>query len=531
MTALIGTRHLVRLALRRDRVSLPVWVAVPAVLTFATANAYSELYPAVVDRAQLTQTIGRNPALVAITGPAFDLSSPGGFTTWRLLGFLGVLLGLTAIFTVTRHTRTEEDTGRHELLAAGVVGRFAPLTAAVLVAGGASTVSGGLTTLVMLAAGTPVVGAIALGMALAGIGWVFTGVAAIAVQFGSYGRTANAIGSTVLGASFLARAVGDATPEARWASWVSPIGWGQQLRAFAGERWEVLALPVAATAASLVLALLLLPRRDAGAGLLPDRLGPAGAGPVLSGPFGLAWRLHRGPLVGWTVGMAIAGGAFGAVALGIGDLLADNPQMRAVFERMGGSAVLIDAFLAQIAGMLGMVVALYGVQATVRMRAEESATRLEPVLATSVHRVRWAASHLLFGLAGSALALAAAGAATGLTHGLRVDDVSGTVATTVSATVAHVPAVWVVVGVAAVLYGWFPRHTGAAWAFAAAFVLIALFGPILDLPAVVQDATPFTHVPRLPAAAFEAAPLLWLVLIAAAVLAVGIGGFRRRDVG
>jgi ABC-2 type transport system permease protein len=39
------------------------------------------------------------------------------------------------------------------------------------------------------------------------------------------------------------RAIGDAGPH--WLSWLSPLGWMQQLRPFADERWWVLLLAVA----------------------------------------------------------------------------------------------------------------------------------------------------------------------------------------------------------------------------------------------------------------------------------------------
>ena len=40
-----------------------------------------------------------------------------------------------AILLVVRHTRAEEETGRAELVGAGVVGRHAPLAAALITAG------------------------------------------------------------------------------------------------------------------------------------------------------------------------------------------------------------------------------------------------------------------------------------------------------------------------------------------------------------------------------------------------------------
>ena len=85
----------------------------------------------------------------------------------------------------------------------------------------------------------------------------------------------------------------------------------------------------------------------------------------------LAWRLQRGALLGWASGMVTCGAVFGSIADGIGDLLGDSEQAQEIFERMGGPSGLVDAFLASLAGIYGMVVALYGVQATLRLRAEE----------------------------------------------------------------------------------------------------------------------------------------------------------------
>lgn len=271
------------------------------------------------------------------------------------------------------------------------------------------------------------------------------------------------------------------------------------------------------------------PRR--GQGIFADRAGRATAAEGLRTPFALTLRLQRGSLIAWTAGMAIAGVAFGSVAMGIGDLIKDNPQMLAVLARMGGSAVLIDAFLAQILGMFGMITAFYGIQSTLRLRAEETAVRVEPLLATRVSRIGLALSHLAFGMLGTGVVLVAAGTGVGLAHGLRVDDVGGYVGSMLSGALAQLPAIWVVVGIATALFGLLPRFTTTAWAIAAAFVLLALFGPIFDLNPFVLDASPFTHVPRVPASDVTVAPLLALAAIAATLLVAGLAGFRRRDVG
>ena len=290
MSSLVGTGALIRLALRRDRLTLPIWIVVFGVMPASVANAYETFYPLAADRAGLTATIGRNPSVAVIYGPAFDLSTAGGFTAWRIGGFLAVFTALMAIFTVTRHSRAEEDTGRAELLASTAVGRSALLTAALAVAGGASVLIGVLEALVLIALDLPVTGAVALGLATASTGVVFAAITAVACQLAAYARTANGIAAGALGLAFLLRAVGDSTTGARWLSWLSPIGWAQQLRPFAGERWWVVALPAltAAGAGCARLPAAAAPRPRSGGAAAPSGSGAGGARPRRPGGAGVA---------------------------------------------------------------------------------------------------------------------------------------------------------------------------------------------------------------------------------------------------
>ena len=67
-------------------------------------------------------------------GPAFDLSTAGGFTAWRVGGLLAVLTALMAIFTVTRHTRRRRTAGGPSCSASAPSAASALLTAAIAVA-------------------------------------------------------------------------------------------------------------------------------------------------------------------------------------------------------------------------------------------------------------------------------------------------------------------------------------------------------------------------------------------------------------
>src|SRR5215211_8039427 len=129
-----GTWSLVRLALRLDRVRLPVWLLVLVGLPLATASSFAELYPGVPERMKLAAEMGNNPTLLGLYGRFYNAETLGGLVAWRMGGFLPVLIGLMSLLLVIRHTRAEEQAGRLELVGSGVVGRRAPLTAALVLA-------------------------------------------------------------------------------------------------------------------------------------------------------------------------------------------------------------------------------------------------------------------------------------------------------------------------------------------------------------------------------------------------------------
>lgn len=528
--AFTGTVALTRLALRRDRVLLPVWVAVFVLTVWSSVAATVDLYPTVADREQAASAINDIPSAVALYGRIWDPASLGALSIVKLSGtFAAMLAVLTAILTV-RHTRTEEEAGRFELVGSTVVGRRAPLTAALLLALVASVAIGAGSTLAMLATGLPASGAVAFGLAWAGVGMSFAAVAAVAAQVTTTARGATGLAVAAIVAAFLLRAAGDTAGSAAGPgalTWLSPLGWGQQVRPFAGDRFAVLLLPLLFTVCGVAVAYALNARRDLGAGMLPERAGREAAPASLASPLGLAWRLQRGTLLGWVIGFAVLGWVMGGLATNISTLL-DNPRMAEMLATLGGTTAVTDAFLAAVLAVVAVVGAAYGVMAALRLRREEELGHAELVLSAAVSRSGWLASHLLVALAGTALLQAVAGLAAGLADASQGGD-AGRVPAVVGAALVAVPAQWVLVGVVVLLFGLAPRLTALAWGVLTAFFLLGELGRLLKAPDWVIDLSPFTHVPRLPGMPMTWTPLVVLVLVTAALVAAGVAGFRRRD--
>jgi ABC-2 type transport system permease protein len=516
---LAGTGTLLRFALRRDRLMIPVWIAVNALMVLSMPNTLEGLYGTPAERADLIRQMETNSSLRAMVGPVFG-DSLGALTAWRAGVYAGALAAVMSLLVVVRHTRDEEESGRQELVASGMVGRRASLTAALLAAAVANGVLALLLTAGLSGQGTS--GALALGLGIAGVGMVFATMAAIVAQLTESARLARGLTAAVLGAAFVLRAAGDSATDdgSSVLTWVSPLGWLENLRPYADERWWVLALLAGAALVQGVVAYGLAGRRDLGMSFLPTRPGPATG--RLGSAGALAWRLQRGGVLGWSIGFLLAGVVYGGMTEGAADLVGDNDNARRIFERMGGRSGLTDAFLASMTGMLGLVAALYIVASVLRLNGEETSGRAEPVLANAVGRLRWAAGHLVIAFGGPALIMLLAGLGLAAGYGKETGPILG-------ACLVQLPAIWVIGGLAVLLHGLLPRAAAAAWGVAGAVLLIGWVGPALDVPQAVLDLSPFGHLPKLPGGSMEWGPVVVQTGLAVVLVAGGLAGLRRRD--
>ncbi len=531
--SLAGAAELARLAIRRDRVMLAGWVYVLFAISLSAGYGVKIVYKTAASRATIAATVRTDPALAFLYGQLHG-TSLGAVAAWRYLAYAALFAALMSIFLVVRHTRADEETGRLELIGSTVVGRHAPLAAALLVASVANLAVVVLTTAVLAVAGLPLAGSIAFGLAEASCGVVFAGVAAIAAQISGTARGARGLAITCLGVAFLLRGIGDSggSHGLTWLSWLSPVGWAELIRPFGGDRWWVLVLPAAATVAGTAAAFWLAGRRDQGAGLLQPRPGPASAGRLLGGPVGLAWRLQRGAVAGWAAGFLAAGLAIGIVGNGIGKLIGSGAGVRNVISKIGGQAGLTNAYLAACMSLLGLVAAAYAVSAVLRMRSEETEQRVEPLLAAPVSRLRWGGSHLLIALGGTIAVLIAGGFGVGIGFGAATSDVAAQLPRLLGAGLAQVPASLAVAAVGVLFVGLLPQASMAGgWTALAIAGFIGLFGPALNLSHYVLDISPFSHVPKLPGGSFSVVPLLWLTGFTLLLAAAGLAGLRRRDIG
>ncbi|GAA5075542.1 ABC-2 type transport system permease protein [Thermocatellispora tengchongensis] len=516
-----GTGTLIRLILRRDRVLLPVWIVITALLPASIASATTDLYADQAARDSFAAASASNPAQLAMRGPIYD-ASVGGLTAWTLGSSLALFGGLISILLMIRHTRVEEETGRRELLASGVIGRHAPLAAALAVVLAANLLHGLLSMPALVAGGLPAGSSLLFGLSTAAGGWAFAAVAAITGQLTASSGTARGIAIAIGGLLFALRSLAD-TGGIGWLAWLTPFGWVRLTKPYAGDQWWVLGLIAVFVTALAAAAFALSTRRDVAGGLIPARPGPAEG--TLPGAFGLAARLHRGTLAGFAIGFGALGALLGVAARGLNTQL-DTPQFRELAATLGGAeAGLSDVFFTFVMYVLSQLVAGAALVSALRARAEEAAGRAELLLSTPVGRLRWALSHLVFAVMSPVLLLTVLGAVAGLTF-------DGDVARVTGATLAYLPAVWTVAGIATLMFGLLPRLAAAvSWTALGLFLVVDLLAEFKLATGIILDLSPFMHVPAmlLGGASSPAAPLLGLTVVAITLTAAGLAFLRRRD--
>lgn len=528
MKPFAATGELIRFIVRRHWLRILVWVGAIAALVFLTAASVEGIYPTQAALDQAAAATKGNAAAIVFNGPDIALNTKGGQIVFQVGAFGLVIVGLMSVLMIGALTRGEEESGRMELVRSLPVGRHAAPMAAFAVVGAMSVAIGVFVATAMLSLGLAATGSIIYALSFALTGLMFAGVAGITAQVSENTRVAYGLGGTVLGIAFALRAVGDVTDGT--LSWLSPIGVVQKAKPFGGDQWLPLVFAAILTLLCFAAGARLSARRDLAAGLLAPRAGPARAGRLLSSVEGLAVRLHRGSLVGWTVGVVLMGAAYGSLGDSVEDFIGDNEQLLEMIARAGGNVDLTASFLATSFQLLCVLGAAFGIQAVHRLRTEETGLQAEPLLATAVSRRRWALSHIGVAVVGSVVILVLGGAAVGLSYAL-VTGNYGRTGGMLQAAVAYVPAVWTLIGVGAASVGLLPRITALGWSALAFVFAFAMFGDLLGLPQWVANLSPVGHVPLVPAVAFAWVPFLLLSLVALALLGTGVVGIARRDLG
>jgi polyether ionophore transport system permease protein len=519
-----GLWQLTRFSLRRSRILIGVWTAALALLCYASAAATGPLYATTAERVAAARSINASSALVALYGPILDVHSLGEISMTKTTVTYGMLVMALCIALVRRHTRVEEESGRAELLGALAVDSSTPLVSAVLVGAITATLVGVTGALADVAGGLPVGGSLWFGASWWGLGLVGTGIGALTAQLSPSARTCGTIAAGIVAVLFLLRAIGDTSVS--WLSWLTPLGWSTQLRAWSAPRGWLVLLDLALAAGLVGAALLVRSRRDLGSGLLAERPGPESGSPRLASALALNLRVHSTSLLVWSVASAVVGALLAAIIPGAESML-DTAGAREYVERLGGVGALQQTLVAAFVAFVAIGISCFALTVVTHGGVEEHDGRTEEVLATATGRSTTFLAVGLVALGGAAWLLLVTG--VGMAIGATGSSVSfGGV---LAASLVQIPAVWLVGGLALLGLAQGSRWAMAGWVVLAAFFLMGPLAELLQLPGWVAGLSPYSHVSKVPAETLSVLPELWLTALAALVVATAWWRYRERDIG
>lgn len=500
------------------------WVLGLTAVVLLTTTSITGLYDT-PDKLRSYAETTAGPGMRVLNGAVAGTDTLGGVLVNELGFVVAFAIPLLATALTVRGTRREEEAGRLELLLASRVGRQAPLVAAIGLALAALVGVGVLTALAFLAADADPTGSLVYGAALACLGAVHVGVAAVAAQAFGHGRTVWAASLAVALVSYLVRGVG--AVDSTWVLWLSPLGWYDEVAAFGETRALPFVLSLVTTTLLLAAALRLSTRRDVGGSLVAARTGPRRASAGLVAPLGLALREHRTVTLGWALLVAVLMGTYGSLMQTVIDAITGNPDLEVWIG--GDTSSIVEPIAAMFVLLLSMLVGGYVLQSLGSLRSEETSGRLELQLSEARSRTAWLAPHLLV-VAGGTLVVGSAGAiALAVSTAAALGD-SSWVPTLLTAAAQHLPVMLLLGGLSLALFGWAPRWQPAVWAVFAVAAVIGYMGPGLDLPSGLVEWAPFGLVGNVPAEAVDVTGSVVAGIGGLALAVLGVVGFRRRDI-
>ncbi|TCL57925.1 ABC-2 type transport system permease protein [Kineothrix alysoides] len=529
MRSIYGFGRYFRFLLRRERAMSAVWIVCVAGSALLFAGMYPGLFPDKESMLTMATTMN-TPAMVALMGPVYGLESmtTAVIMAQECLIWFVMAVAIMNIFFVNRHTRVDEELGRHEMLRALPVGR---LTGAVTTLFGAFALNAVISIITALGfmmlhiEGVTAAGAFSYSLSMGVQGFLFAALTLLAAQLFSTSRGVTGSVFALLGLFYTMRMSGDMAGNA--LSIISPLGLGLRVYAFYEDNFVPILILLLEAVVTGTAALLICAGRDLGEGILPARKGREHASRFLRGELGLAWRLSRGTIFAWGLGLFALGASYGSVLGQIDAFVNDNEMIQKILNTVGSYDITNNYIVLILA--IGAILSSVPVMLLAgRIHAEEKHGRLEQLFAKAVPRMKMFLAYITLALLESFLSLFL------LTLGLFTAAWStGAVelGPLLKAGFAYLPALWVMLSLSVLLVGAFPRLTALVWVVFSYSFLMMYFGRLFDLPEWVHKLSPFGNVPQLPVQEFRLEPLIVMAALSLILGAIGVVRYGRRDIG
>ena len=525
-----GTGTMTRFLIRRDRIRFPIWLIALSFITIITATAFTGLYKSDEERQAIAETM-KNPAMTAMVGPGYGLDhyTEGPMMAHQMLLFTAIVVAIMSILLVTRHTRADEEEGRLELIRSLPVGRLSSLSATMIVL----IVMNSLLAIIIgvglysLRIGSmDLEGSLLYGVVLGTIGIFFSAVTAFFAQVSSNARGTIGLSFTVLGISYLIRAIGDVSNET--ISWFSPLGWGLKTEVYVNNYWWPIGLTILLSIILMILAYYLNTIRDVGAGIISSRPGRKHASRLLQSSLGLAFRIQRTSIITWAIGMLILGVSYGSVFGDLESFFSGNEIVSQMLTPVEG-LTLTEQFVSMLMSVISMISTVPALMFLFKLKGEEKQNRTEHLLTRAVSRYKLLGSYLFLSmvLGFVMLCLAVIGLWSAAANVMQ-DPISFSLLC--KAAIVYLPAIWMMTGLGVFVIGVIPRFSGFAWLYLGYSFFVVYLGELLQFPEWMGNLSPFGHVPQVPVEEINYVSITLLTCFSVFLMIIGFIGYRKRDI-
>ncbi|WFA09262.1 hypothetical protein [Tissierella sp. Yu-01] len=524
----VGTKELLYLYLRRDRFRLLIWILLPVLMLIFHSITMISLSSG-KNIVSFLNEFNEDVLISAVHGPIMSLDLVGA-TLWRAASPITLFLGIGVILTVIRHTRTDEETGRTELIRSFSVGRYANLTAAMLLVILSTLLSSLLMTIPMKLIGGDVKEVLVFGATLFFAGIFYGGVGLLACQLKSSSSGTRNIGTIFLGLGLLINILNNMGGGDTFLRLLSPIAWSRITTPFSGGNVLGIVYCFVISVIPVFLAYTLSVKRDIGGAIFMDQTGLAEAKLTFNNPLALAWKTHKGMFMGWLFALIFVIGAFASISPSM------SGSISSAFEGIAGDnwmeGMTMDLlFLNIMIYILSIFVGLYSLIAMNNLKKEEIDGRNEIILDKKIKRKKYMFSFVFVALYGSAVLLIAMGLTGGIVYSVVTNNFGNEFWQIFIMGISKIPAVWILIGTFSIFYGFFPKLTDICWAIWGFFSLleIAWEGGIIDWS--LMQLSPFSsshytiHVNNL-----SPQLLIGILLTSVILIFIGMVGYEKRDI-
>jgi len=517
---------LTKFTFRKERLSSAIWLLVIISLSLFVTVAYRNLF---ADEGSLMEMLGvlNNPAMVTLFGPVFDTTEAGIYGATMLV-FLVLIIGIMNIFLVIRNTRSEEEKGRYEVIRSLPVGRLSGLTATLTFATIVNFIIFIVVGFGLAICGYPFDGSILYGLALFAGGMFFAAIAAVFAQLCSSAKSAITYSLVTMGLLYIIRGFGDAA-DGSFLSYISPLGMLIQAQIYAANYWLLVVAVIAITAALIALAFKLNTIRDIGRGFMAEKPGRSTGSFLMKSHSGLMFKLTRNMIIGFFITLVVFGAMYGSIMGDMESFLSSGMFGDILASIIPEGTNVVEGFISMLVNVLVVMAAIPAIMAILKLVGEEKNHRYEMIISCAVSKNTLMTNHLVYALLQSVVMVF--GAMIGLwiaAAAVMPNPIS--FVSMLSTFAVYIPAVWVFIGLAALLIGLLPKHASLiVWGYLGITFYVVYIGQLLNLPESVSYLTPLGYVPSLPLETYSIWGTLGLTTVAIVLAVIGYITYKRRD--